>query len=66
MLSQQWEKDNTQRVQHLPKDEQFPFSKWLDGQTRPWIDGIPEIQQDGYFPWDYETWKEGAYNDHIK
>lgn len=45
------------RVKDLPKGEQEAFVKWLEGQSRPLIEGIPEDEQDGYFPWDYTRWK---------
>ena len=45
------------RIRNLPKAEQAPFSKWLDGQTRPWIYEVGECEQDGYFKDDYDRWK---------
>ncbi len=47
------------RIKDLPKEEREPFQKWLNGQTRPWLDGVPSKKQDGYYQWDYERWKEG-------
>ena len=49
--------ENWPRIRDLPPDEQDRFSKWLFGQTVPIIPGIPMEEQDGYYPWDYETWK---------
>lgn len=49
------------RVSDLPKKEQEPFTQWLSGQTRPWIDGLAEEEQDGYYRWDYERWKSGKH-----
>jgi hypothetical protein len=48
---------NWPRVSNLPKEEQEPFSKWLRGQTRPYILDLPVSDQDGYYPWDYKRWK---------
>jgi len=45
------------KIRYLPEPERKPFSEWLTGQTRPWID--EEKIQDGYYPWDYERWKAG-------
>lgn len=47
------------RVRDLPKSERKPFTRWLAGQGRPWLDGLALQEQDGYFPWDYERWKRG-------
>lgn len=46
------------RVRHLPEAEQEPFRAWLGGQARPWIEGLPDAEQDGYFRGDYDRWKE--------
>ena len=45
------------RIRDLPEQEQVPFSAFLAGQTRPWLDGITVEQQDAYYTWDYENWK---------
>jgi len=47
------------RIRDLPQEEQGDFDRWLDGQTRPLIDGIPLEEQDFYYPWDYDRWKKG-------
>lgn len=47
------------RIGDLPKNEQAPFDAWLSGQTRPWIEGEDEKNQDAYYPWDYDRWKQG-------
>lgn len=47
------------RIRDLPVSERQTFSTWLIGQTRPWIEGVVEEEQDAYFPWDYDRWKEG-------
>ena len=52
-------KETWPRIRDLPERERGPFTKWLAGQTRPWIDGAGEDSQDGYFPWDYSRWKAG-------
>lgn len=54
ILKQEWP-----RASRLPEQERPGFERWLNGQTRPWIDGVADDQQDGYFPWDYERWKSG-------
>lgn len=48
------------RLRDLPKDEQAPFFRWLGGQTRPWLDGVPVDEQDGYYQHDYKNWKVGG------
>jgi hypothetical protein len=48
------------RIRDLPKEEQEPFGKWLRGQTKPLIEGIPFEEQDSYYPWDYDNWKNGG------
>lgn len=52
-------KKNWPRIRDLPVDEQDPFIVFLDGQTRPMIDGVPGTEQDAYYPSDYERWKSG-------
>lgn len=47
------------RIRDLPEAERKPFEQWLSGQTRPWIIGLPDSEQDGYFEWDYKHWKAG-------
>jgi hypothetical protein len=44
----------------LPEDERAPFTEWLDGQTRPMLDGIPMEEQDAYYDHDYRNWKRGG------
>lgn len=44
------------RLRDLPADQRTAFNRWLLGQTCPWLEGIPESEQDGYFPGDYERW----------
>ena len=48
------------RIRDLPEKEREPFTKALSHQTRPWVDNIPETDQDFYFPWDYDRWKAGS------
>ena len=48
------------RVRDLPEEERAPFTEWLDGQTRPMLDGIPMEEQDGYYDHDYRNWKRGG------
>lgn len=50
-------KTNWPRIKDLPQAEQEPFKKWLAYQTVPWIDGLPPVEQDAYYPWDYQRWK---------
>jgi hypothetical protein len=45
------------RIRDLPKEERESFSEFLWGQTRPLINGIPDDEQDGYYPSDYDNWK---------
>ena len=47
------------RIRDLPPEEQEPFRKWIHSQTRPVFNGVPREDQDGYYPWDYRTWKLG-------
>jgi hypothetical protein len=46
------------RIKDLPEDEQLPFRKWLVGQTCPYIVGVSYDEQDGYYQWDYDDWKQ--------
>lgn len=48
------------RIRDLPESEREPFRTWLDGQTRPWIEGEPASEQDAYYRHDYENWKRGG------
>lgn len=48
------------RIRDLPENERKPFNDFLRGQTRPWIDGEDENNQDAYYPWDYKEWKRPA------
>jgi hypothetical protein len=45
------------RIRNLSPDEQREFSKWLMGQTCPFLKGVPYEEQDGYYPCDYDAWK---------
>ena len=45
------------RIRNLPESERAEFEKYLEGQTRPWIDGLPANEQDGYYEHDYDRWK---------
>jgi hypothetical protein len=47
------------RIRDLPIDDQEPFRKWLRGQTFPIIKGVPGDEQDAYYEWDYQRWKQG-------
>jgi 3',5'-cyclic AMP phosphodiesterase CpdA len=47
------------RVRDLPEEERKPFTKRLRGQTRPMIEGISMDDQDAFYPWDYQDWKDG-------
>ncbi len=45
------------RIRDLQEGERKEFDRWLAGQTRPGIEGLPDSEQDGYYEWDYERWK---------
>ena len=45
------------RVRNLREYEQVPFEKWLGGHTRPWVNGVPEKDQDFFYHSDYNDWK---------
>jgi len=47
-----------QRIRDLLESEQEPFSKFLEYQTCPLVDGIDMKDQDFYYKHDYERWKE--------
>ena len=47
------------RIRDVPAHEREAFMSWLNGQTRPYIDGQPWSEQDAYFEGDYERWKQG-------
>jgi len=47
------------RIRYLPESERVPFKNWLYGQTRPWLDGIEEEEQDAFYQHDYDRWKIG-------
>jgi len=47
------------RIRDLPKEEQGPFRRWLEGQTVPLLEGLPPEEQDAYFRHDYDSWKSG-------
>lgn len=53
------EQMNWPRIRDLPEEERVQFIHWLLSQTRPWLDGVPEDEQDGYYQCDYERWKAG-------
>ncbi|MCC7349865.1 MAG: hypothetical protein IT446_04785 [Phycisphaerales bacterium] len=46
------------RMRNLPTEEQAPFAYWMRDQTRPVVEGIRMDEQDFFYPWDYERWKE--------
>ena len=56
-MSQTSTEYNWPRIKDLPEDEREPFSQWLGGQTRPFIEGLSWDEQDGYYESDYERWK---------
>lgn len=45
------------RIKDLPSSEQREFSKWLMGQTCPYLKGVPYEEQDAYYQSDYDAWK---------
>lgn len=45
------------RIKDLPQQEQETFKQFLIGQTCPLIEGLPDKEQDGYYPWDYDNFK---------
>lgn len=47
------------RIRRLPPEEQAPFRAWLGNAKRPLFEGVPDDEQDGYFPWDWEEWFYG-------
>lgn len=47
------------RIRNLPSEDKAAFSEWMHGQTRPWIEGETEEDQDGYCSHDYDRWKQG-------
>lgn len=42
------------RMSDLPPEEHAAFAKWIDGQTRPWIDGLEPM--DAVYVHDYEDY----------
>lgn len=48
---------NWLRIRDLPEAERQPFLDFLAHQTRPWIDGEPESEQDGYYHCDLENFR---------
>jgi hypothetical protein len=44
------------RIRDLPESDRGPFLVYLFGRTAPHIDGVPEVEQDAYYPWDYDSW----------
>jgi hypothetical protein len=47
------------RIRDLPEKEREPFRKALAGQTVPLVENVSIEEQDFYFPWDYDRWKQG-------
>jgi hypothetical protein len=47
------------RLRDIPDNERAPFDAWLDGQTRPLVNSVPDEDQDFYYPWDFDRWKAG-------
>ena len=47
------------RVRDLPEEHRGPFRLWLAGQTQPFISGVAWVDQDFFYQWDYDRWKEG-------
>jgi len=47
------------RIRDLPESERDAFTEWLDGQTRPMIEGEDMSEQDAYYEHDYRAWKRG-------
>ena len=45
------------RIRNLPPEEQEGFALLIAGLTRPYIEGEPREEQDGYYPRDYQEWK---------
>ena len=46
------------RIRNLPPQEQALFWAWLrKGRTAPHIEGVPETEQDAYYPEDYNAWQ---------
>lgn len=51
------------RIRDLPERERELFTRFLEGQTRPWVTDVPEADQDFYYPWDYQNWKKPTFWD---
>lgn len=47
------------RLRDLPDRERDLFWEWMYGQTRPFEDGLPDEDQDFFFPHDYDRWRAG-------
>ena len=45
------------RIRELPKEEQEPFREAMQNKEMPWLRGIPENEQDGFWLYDYARWK---------
>lgn len=45
------------RIRDLPTEERGPFMEALQGKTVPMIEGVPQAEQDAFYPWDYQSWK---------
>ena len=50
---------NGWRLRDLPQEEQGPFWEWMLGQTRPYVPGLPQEEQDFIYQHDYDRWKAG-------
>lgn len=47
------------RIRDLPEHEQQAFKVYLIGQTRPFVEGLPQDEQDFFYVCDYRRWKAG-------
>lgn len=61
MAPDQIEEPQWPRIRHLPESEQGPFRNALirHGYACPKIPGVMNIDQDAYYPCDYQRWKAG-------
>jgi hypothetical protein len=48
------------RMRDLPEAERASFTEWLYGSAAPWIDGLPQSEQDAFYPWDYSAWRRNV------
>lgn len=53
------------RIKDLPVEEQRPFLAWLQGQTCPYLKGVPYEEQDGYYIHDYEAWRQSLSGEKV-